>query len=51
MPWTSSDAVHKTKKAKSPLKKRKWARIANGVLASGKSEASAIRIANSAVKR
>jgi len=49
MPWTSKDAIHKTKKADSNEKKKKWARIANAALKSGKSEASAIRIANASM--
>ncbi len=47
MPWTSKDAKHKTKKANTKAKQSKWAKIANNALRSGKSEASAIRIANS----
>jgi len=49
MPWTSADAVHKTKKAKTKKKKRQWAQVANSALASGDSEASAIRQANAVV--
>ena len=48
MPWTKNDALKHTKKAKG--KEAKWAQIANAALKSGKSEASAIRIANAAVK-
>lgn len=51
MPWTPSDATRFTKKADTPAKKRQWAHVANSALASGDSEASAIRQANSAVKR
>ena len=47
MPWTANDAHKHTKKADTKAKKKKWAKIANAVLRSGKSEASAIRIANS----
>lgn len=48
-PWSAKDASHKTKKADTPAKRKKWAKIANAVLRSGKSEASAIRIANSSM--
>lgn len=49
MPWTAKDASSKTKKANTPAKRKKWAKIANAALKSGKSEASAVRIANSRV--
>lgn len=51
MPWTESDANRFTKKADSPRKRRMWAHVANSALASGDSEGSAIKQANSAVKR
>lgn len=51
MPWEPSDATRFTKKANTPAKKRQWAHVANSALASGDSEASAIRQANSAVNR
>lgn len=51
MPWRSSDAYRKTKKATSPTKKRVWAQVANRELASGASEGSSIRQANAVVAR
>ena len=49
MPWEPSDATRFTKKADTPKKKRQWAHVANSALASGDSEASAIKQANAAV--
>lgn len=49
MPWEPSDATKHTKKANTAKKKRQWADVANSALASGDSEASAIRQANAAV--
>ena len=49
MPWTAADAIEHTKKANTAKKKRQWAHVANSALASGDSEASAIRQANAAV--
>jgi uncharacterized protein YdaT len=51
MPWTSRDASRHTKKAKSATAKRQWGHVANSELKKGRSEASAIRMANSVVKR
>jgi len=51
MPWQSQDVTGKTKKAKSPKAKRQWVHIANRLLASGESEASAIKQANGVIKR
>lgn len=51
MPWTKSDAKHKTHKASTPKKQRQWAHIANSALASGDSEASAIKQANAVIAR
>jgi len=51
MPWDVGDAIHKTKKASTPKKKRQWKHVANSALASGGSEASAIRQANAVVGR
>ncbi len=48
-PWAPSDAKHKTKKANTKKKKRQWSDVANSALASGDSEASAIRQANAVV--
>lgn len=49
MPWTAADAPRFTKKANTPAKRKKWARIANAVLKRTGSEKSAIRIANDAM--
>jgi uncharacterized protein YdaT len=51
MPWKSSDATRHTHKAKTPKKKRAFAKVANKVLAESGDEGKAIRIANAAVKR
>lgn len=50
MPWDKDDAKGKTKKANTPAKKRKWAKIANAVLKDSGDEALAIRVANSKIK-
>ena len=46
MPWGSPDAIHHTKEADTPEKQERWAKTATGVLNSGMSDASAIKIAN-----
>lgn len=59
MPWTSKDATHSTKKAKSKGAKRQWSTVANKVrtegMKSGMSEGAASgkakRIANAAVAK
>jgi uncharacterized protein YdaT len=51
MPWRSSDAKRHTRKARTPKAKRQWAKVANSMLRRGKSEGSAIRAANSVVKK
>lgn len=51
MPWTPSDAAHKTKKAHSITQKNAWAATANAILRKTGDEAKAIRIANAMVKR
>jgi uncharacterized protein YdaT len=51
MPWTPGDARGKTRKAKTPAKRKKWAAIANAVLKKDGDEGKAIRIASAAVKR
>jgi hypothetical protein len=51
LPWTGRSARGFTKKARSPAAKRKWAKVANKVLRSGKSEGAAVRIANAVVKK
>lgn len=50
MPWTASDATGHTKKADTPDKKKKWAKVANSVLSLTGDEGRAIRIANASVK-
>lgn len=51
MPWTPKDAGGKTKKASTPALKKQWAGTANAVLKKTGSEASAVKIANSAVAK
>lgn len=51
MPWDPKDATRHTKKARSPKRKRQWSKVANSMLASGKSEGAAVRAANAAVKK
>lgn len=51
MPWKSSQAKGKTRKANTPKKQRMWKDIANSVLAKTGDEARAIRTANGVVKR
>lgn len=48
-PWMPSDASRHTKKASTKKRKRQWRDVANSALASGDSEASAIRQANAVV--
>lgn len=50
MPWSANDAMRFTKKANTPEKRKRWARIANSALSSGDSEATAIKKANRAMK-
>ena len=49
MPFTTSDARKHTKKARTAKQKRQWVQVANQALASGASDASAIRQANAVV--
>jgi hypothetical protein len=51
MPWSASDASAKTHKAKSPKKKRMWAKIANSALSRGEPEGTAIKMANGVLAR
>jgi uncharacterized protein YdaT len=51
MPWQSKDATRFTKKATTGILKRQFAEVANSMLKAGKSEASAIKGANSVVAR
>jgi hypothetical protein len=51
VPWTTSDASHKTKKAKSAKSKRQWRDVANSVLARTGSDKQAIRTANGVIAR
>lgn len=48
-PWMPKDAKRHTKKANTAKEKRKWSHVANSALASGDSEASAVRQANAVV--
>lgn len=50
MPWTSSDSS-RHKKGLNQTQSRAWAEIADKARSSGKSDASAIRIANAAAPR
>lgn len=49
MPWSAEDAQRHTRKADTPEKKAKWAKIANAALEDGKDEGYAIRVANAAI--
>jgi len=52
MPWKSNDGPSRhTKKANTPAKKKQWASTANSVLEKTGDEATAIKVANSAVKK
>lgn len=50
MPWDPKDAERHTKKADTPAKQRLWSQVANREREAGKSDAEAVRAANSAVK-
>ncbi len=50
MPWTAKDAARFDKDARTQKQKEYWAKIANKQLKNGKSEAEAIRIANSVIR-
>lgn len=51
MPWTASDAIKKTRKAKTPKAQAQWQAIANSMLKRGASEGAAIRAANGVIKK
>jgi hypothetical protein len=51
MPWSERDAASKTKKAKSPKRKRQWSHVANSVLKRTGDEGAAVRAANGVVKK
>jgi hypothetical protein len=51
MPWGSSDATGKTKKANTAKKRRQWADVGNKVLAKTGDEKRAIKEANAVVGR
>lgn len=51
MPWSPKDAPKKTKKADTPKEKEEWAKVANSVLKKTGSDATAVRIANSAIAK
>lgn len=50
MPWDDKDASSKTHKANTPAKRRQWSKTANSVLEKTGDDASAIKIANAAVR-
>lgn len=50
VPWSKSDSRRFTHSANTPKRQRAWSEIADKNLRKGYSEASAIRIANAAVK-
>lgn len=50
MPFTATDAKKHTKKADTESKRKKWAKVANGILRESGDEGKAIRLANLAVK-
>ncbi len=49
MPWKPSQAKSHTKKADTPEKREKWAKVANSALKQYGDEGKAVRIANAAV--
>jgi hypothetical protein len=51
VPWQPSDAESHTHKAKSAIAKRQWRDVANGALARGESEGTAVREANGVIDR
>ena len=51
MPYETKDAQRHTHKAKSSVRKRQFAHVANSMLERGASEGAAIRAANGAVKK
>ena len=51
MPWTASEAAKHDRAAKSPKRKRQWAKTANAILKRTGSDSRAIRGANSVVKK
>jgi uncharacterized protein YdaT len=50
-PWTEDSAQRHTKKARTPKAKKQWSVVANSMLKRGASEGSAVRAANSVVKK
>jgi len=51
MPWSYTDAVRHTKKARSSADEKRWSSVANSVLEKSGDDAKAIRIANSVIKK
>lgn len=51
MPWSPSDAKHKTHKARNPRLARMWSQVANKSLHRYGDEGRAVRIANAVVAR
>lgn len=51
MPWTSSDAKRFTKKASTKSQSQEWSKTANAVLDKTGDDSTAIKVANSQVKK
>lgn len=51
MPWKAKGAKRHTKRASTPAKRKKWAKIANSVLRKTGKEGLAVRVANAALKK
>lgn len=51
MPWTAKSARRFTRRARTPKRRRQWAKVANKMLRRGVGEGRAIRAANAAVKK
>lgn len=51
MPWKMSDAKLNTKKADTPAKKEKFAKVANAVLKKTGDDVKALKIAKSVIKK
>ncbi len=51
MPWSSKDALEHTKAARSAAEQKLWSAVANKVLKETGSDSSAIKIANSQIRR
>jgi hypothetical protein len=51
MPWSAKDAKSKTKKARTPAQKKRWATTANSVLKKTGNDATAIKVANARMRK